>query len=205
MISCLRGKAREILEYLSNDELNDYNRIVNLLDQEISDEHFARMHYNILEYRVRKDNESIAVIGEEIKKLTRLAFPSILIESREKVACSQFIRGIRNRKIEYELRAERINSFRTAIERATELDAINSNLQINFESLNENKRKFVPDSAYESKIYTPHASSSSSLTNSNKRPKIHCHYCKLFGHYANECRKLNPNANPNNQSQKYSI
>lgn len=106
LIMCLRRKARVILEYLSIAELNNYNRITQVLNEEFSDEHFARMNHNLLESRKRGENENIATFGEDIKKLARLAYPTTPIEARDRIACSQFIRGLRNRKIEYQLRAE---------------------------------------------------------------------------------------------------
>lgn len=159
------------------------------MNQEFSDEHFARMNYNQLEYRVRNENESIADFGEEIKKLSRLAFPSTPIETRDRISCSQFIRGLKNRKIQYQLRFERITSLRLAVERATELDAIDRTLNEGMNQFNSNKRKFTPHFTENPKTQSNHNTTSSRPTDPNKKSKIQCFHCNAFGHYASECKK----------------
>jgi len=74
--------------------------------------------------RRQKFGESLATLGSEIEKLSRLAYPECSFAMRDKIACAQYITALTDGFIRRTLQLEGVSSLNSAIERAKTIKII---------------------------------------------------------------------------------
>ena len=80
-----------VLTNISSDNHNDYNVLVTALDQRFGIAHRAELNRVKLRGRVRKREETLPELAEEVEHLARLAYPNAAAEMVEVLAKDQFI------------------------------------------------------------------------------------------------------------------
>lgn len=185
LATCLRDKAQLVLEKLSKQDLHNYQKITEILNERFNDKHLSRMYFNELQARKQEKHEDYKTFADEIEKLVRLAYLDTPEETRDRVACLQFINGIDNAKIEFTLRSEQIESLQKAVARATELKSIHYLLNAKRKFSNTSTNRSEPNTRY---FYSPKDKPYESM---HSRANVQCFKCQIFGHYANECVSQN--------------
>ena len=80
-----------MLTNISSDNRGDYNVLVTALDQRFGIAHRAELNRVKLRGRVRKREETLPELAEEVEHLARLAYPNAAAEMVEVLAKDQFI------------------------------------------------------------------------------------------------------------------
>ncbi|KYN06766.1 hypothetical protein ALC62_02284 [Cyphomyrmex costatus] len=127
LASCLRGKARAILESVENLGNLEFEELKSKLELRFGDSQSAQNYYSQFTNRKQKFGESVAALGADIDRLARLAYSECTDSVREKIACAQFVSALSNGFLKRTLQLEGITSLRVAIERAKAIQLIQEN------------------------------------------------------------------------------
>jgi len=154
LISCLRGKARGVLESVFDLENVSYDDLKSKLELRFGETHSLQNYYSQFTNRRQKFGEDIASLGSDLERLSQLAYPECSQVVRDKIACAQFVSALSNRFVSRTLQLEGITSLRLAIERARtirliqESDFEQKKKNINFEGRGENRNNNNSGSNY---------------------------------------------------------
>jgi len=118
LASCLRGKARAVLESVENLANLDYAELKSRLELRFGEGQLSQDYYASFTSRRQKFGEDFASFGADLERLCRLAYPEGTFTLRDKIACSQFVSGIADSFVKKTLRLEGLNSLKAAIVRA---------------------------------------------------------------------------------------
>lgn len=84
----------------------------------------SQNYYTQFTSRRQRYGEDLAAFGSEFERLSRLAYPECLYETRDRIACAQFISAIFDNFTRRTLRMENVTSLNLAVERAKTLKII---------------------------------------------------------------------------------
>lgn len=118
LASCLRGKARAVLETVHDVSRLEFAELKSKLELRFGEGNLAQNFYVQFTNRKQKFGEDLATLGSELDRLVRLAYPECPHEVRDKIACAQFISAIFDNFVKRTLQLENITSLSLAIERA---------------------------------------------------------------------------------------
>jgi len=125
LASCLRGKARSVLESVEDLGSLEYSELRSKLELRFGEEYFSQDYYSTFTSRKQKFGEDFAALGADLERLSRLAYPECPYAVRDKIACSQFISALSDNFLKRTLRLEGINSLKSAVIRARAIKEIN--------------------------------------------------------------------------------
>ena len=211
LASSLRGKARTVLDGISEIENLEYTNLKSKLELRFGEGHLAQTFYTQFTNRKQKSSEDLASLGADLERLSRLAYPECSHEVRDKIACAQFISAISDGFLKRTLQLEGIISLRSAIERAMAVKVIQENsFQKNKSFSNQNYEKYNKNGKYRynkfDKFNKPEDEEIKEKDNVNKKfqsnknfqkngskAKKECWQCGAEGHFRFECPSLTEN------------
>lgn len=131
LASCLRGKARSILDGILDIETLEYEKLKRKLELRFGEGHLTQTYYTQFTNRKQKFSKDFATMGADLERLSYKAYPECSHEIRDKIACAQFIVAMLDGFVKQTLQLENVISLKSAIERAMTIKNIkeNSNLQ----------------------------------------------------------------------------
>lgn len=88
LASCLRGKARSLLDGIVEIEELKFADLMSKLELRFGDGHLAQTYYTQFTNRKQKFSEDLASLGADIERLSRLAYPECNDNVRNKIACT---------------------------------------------------------------------------------------------------------------------
>jgi len=118
LATSLRGKARSILDGEEGLENLSFSELKAKLEFRFGEGHLARTYYSQFTNRRLKNGEDFITLGAELERLSRLAYPECSHESRDKIACAQFVSALPNGFIKRTLQLEDLTSLKAAVQRA---------------------------------------------------------------------------------------
>ena len=118
----LKGPALTVLSNLPPDSLYNYSSLVKALDARFGSSHQAKLHWMKLKSRVRKREEGLAELAEDIERLARLAYPTAPSTMLELLAKDQFIDALQDGDMRLRLRQAHPKNLREALQLALELE-----------------------------------------------------------------------------------
>ncbi|KYN29444.1 hypothetical protein ALC57_01111 [Trachymyrmex cornetzi] len=124
LASCLRGKARAVLESVQN---LDFVELKSKLELCFGEAQSLQNYYSQFTNRKQKFGESIASFGSDIERLSQLAYLECSDEVRDKIAYAQFVSALSDGFMRRALQLEGATSLRIAIERAKAIRLIQEN------------------------------------------------------------------------------
>ena len=120
----LRESALTVLSNISPDHRGEYSALVAALDKRFGSAHQADLNRAKLKGRIRKREESLPELAESVERLTRLAYPDASTEMIEILSKYQFIDAITDEDSRLQLRHNKSETLRHALEQALELESI---------------------------------------------------------------------------------
>ena len=99
LFSFLRGPALEVACTLSDVELEDYNSLVDALDNQFGPTKQIELNIAELRNRRKRPTESYRELGRAIKKLSGLAYSTLNYDQRDKYAKVHFTEAITEKEI----------------------------------------------------------------------------------------------------------
>ncbi|KYN08831.1 hypothetical protein ALC57_19067 [Trachymyrmex cornetzi] len=94
LASCLRGRARAILENIQNLENLQFEELKSKLEMRFGETQTLQSYYSQFTNRRQKFGESIASLGSDIERLSQSAYPECSDTVRDKIAGTQFISAL---------------------------------------------------------------------------------------------------------------
>lgn len=135
LVSCLRGKARTVLESIQDIENLQFEELKSRLELRFGETQSLQSYYSQFTNRKQKFGEDLASFGSDIERLSQLAYPECPHSIRDKIACAQFLSALYDGYVKRTLQLEGVTSLRLAIERAKAIKIIQEN---SFEKKKEN-------------------------------------------------------------------
>ena len=203
LASCLRGKARSVLETVRDLANLEFAELKAKLELRFGEGSLLQNYYTQFTNRRQRYGEEMAALGSELERLSRLAYPECPYETRDKIACAQFISAISDNFIRRSLQMENISSLNLAIERAKTLKVIQGEFS---ERRGENFRRFIKEKGKgaegtEARRFGTKERDESRKEEKGKRfgSKLNagreCWTCGKTGHFRSECPEGKGNAN----------
>ena len=124
LVVSLRGPALTVLTNIPADQRGDYDVLVGALDKRFGSDHRAELNRVKLRGRVRKREESIPELAEEMKHLARLAYPDAAVDMLDILTKDQFIDELPDEDLRLRLRQNKPGTLQQAVEEALELESI---------------------------------------------------------------------------------
>ena len=214
----LRGAARTVLAGLSLPERRDYRVLKAALTQNFSPPQKVHAYMAELKARKRKPHETLADLGRDIARLTRLAYPNADQATRETIGINAFLDSMPGPAIEIRLHVIKGHpaTLQEAVAYATEVDVI---LESQGSGTRRSNVRMVEDTDTES-ITTALKNFAESLKqmegrldklertarkakSGKSKANVTCFNCGQKGHYKSECRNQPKSGNgqgpPNTQ------
>ncbi|CAG2188437.1 unnamed protein product [Mytilus edulis] len=127
LATSLRGTAQSILTDLRPEIRTNFLRLTTALASRFQPENQAEMYRAQMKSRIRGRTEQIPVLGQDIKRLVRLAYPSAPIEVREHLARDCFIDSLNDADMEWAIFQAKAKNIDNAIQVALEYEAFQNN------------------------------------------------------------------------------
>ena len=123
LATSLKGSALSLLGNLPSDTRQDYKELVAALDSRFGSAHQQELHGSKFKSRLRRRDESLRELTEDLERLARLAYPSAPEEMKDLLAKEQFIDAILDVDTRLRLKQSRPHSLRAALTLAMELES----------------------------------------------------------------------------------
>ncbi len=124
LIVALRGPALDLLQSIPSIYQQDYQHLSQTLELRFGDHYRQEVFRTQVKSRIQKPGESLQEFESEVKRLVSLAFPAAGKDIQGWMAVSTFIDGLRDSKIQENLRMSKFRKSSEALVRALELEAI---------------------------------------------------------------------------------
>ena len=119
----LRGSAATVLVNLPPDHRQDYNALTAALQARFGSAHQTELNRMKLKARIRRREESLPELSEDVERLVRLAYPDAAESMVEVLAKDQFIDALPEEDMRLRIRQSRPVTLRAALETALELES----------------------------------------------------------------------------------
>lgn len=96
----LRGSAQALLSDLTPEVRYDYDRLVTTLTERFEPENQCEIYKAQMKQRIRKKDEPIPELAQDIKRLTRMAYPSAVVNLRDTLSKDCFIESLNDPELE---------------------------------------------------------------------------------------------------------
>ena len=120
------GTARQVLAGVDKERLRHYGVVVQILRARFDPVGRMEFHRMQLKNRVRKSEESLSALADDIRGLVDRVFHDIPMESREKLARDCFIDALTDVEMRTRILQMRTSTLQEAMETAIELEAISN-------------------------------------------------------------------------------
>ena len=120
----LRGQAQGVFGNLTNKSLS-YDELVHVLEERFAPPNQTELYRTQLRERRQKASESLSEMGQDIRRLTNLAYASAPSDVRETLAKEQFIDSLISSDMRLRIKQSRPSSLNDAVRHAVELEAFN--------------------------------------------------------------------------------
>lgn len=198
LVSCLRGKARSVLESIQDLENIEFADLKEKLELRFGENLSSQNYYCQFTNRKQKFGESLASFAADLERLSQMAYPECPHSVRDKIACAQFVSALSDNFVRRTLQLEGVTSLRIATERAKTIKFIRDS---NFYEKKENnfipgKRKEWGENNKEKKIGNQNEDKKSENSENKKFERFNkkrstdnkeCWQCGKVGHFRAEC------------------
>ena len=123
LATSLKGSALSLLGNLPSDTRQDYKELVAALESRFGSAHQQELHRSKFKSRLRRRDESLQELAEDLERLARLAYPLVPEEMKDLLAKEQFIDAILDGDTRLRLKQSRPQSLRAALTLAMELES----------------------------------------------------------------------------------
>ncbi|CAG2217205.1 unnamed protein product [Mytilus edulis] len=121
----LRGQAQGVLGNLTQESRQDFKELVKALEERFSPSNQTELYRTQLRERHQRAVETLPELGQDIRRLTNLAYATAPNEVRETLAKEQFIDSLIDSDMRLRIKQARPSDLNDAIRHAVELEAFN--------------------------------------------------------------------------------
>ena len=120
----LRGQAQGVFGNLSIQS-KDYDMLVQALEQRFAPPNQTELYRVQLRERRQTASETLSALGQDIRRLTNLAYPTAPNDVRDTLAKEQFIDALHSSDMRLRVKQARPSDLNDAVRHAVELEAYN--------------------------------------------------------------------------------
>ena len=120
----LRGQAQGVFGNISTQS-KDYDKLVKALEERFAPPNQTELYRVQLRERRQTASETLSALGQDIRRLTNLAYPTAPCDVRETLAKEQFIDALHSSEIRLRVKQARPSDLNDAVRHAVELEAYN--------------------------------------------------------------------------------
>ena len=120
----LRGQAKGVFGNLSTQS-KDYDKLVQALEQRFAPPNQTELYRVQLRERRQTASETLSALGQDIRRLANLAYPTAPIDVRDTLAKEQFIDALHSSDMRLRVKQARPSDLNDAVRHAVELEAYN--------------------------------------------------------------------------------
>ena len=121
----LQGEAQGVFKNLSHTTLK-YKKLVLALKERFSPKNQTKLYRAQLQNKRQKSSKTLSQMGQDIKKLTNLAYPSAPTKVKKALAKKQFINSLASSNIKLRVKLAKPTNLNNAIRHAVKLKAFNT-------------------------------------------------------------------------------
>ena len=121
----LRGQAQVVLGNLPTDLRQNFNELVRSLEERFSPSNQTELYRTQLRERRQKASESLPELGQDVRRLANLAYPTAPNDVRDTLAKEQFIDALISSDMRLRIKQARPTNLNDAVRHAVELEAFN--------------------------------------------------------------------------------
>ena len=191
LAASLRGVAQGVLSDLPADQRKHYTSLVNRLTARFEPENQSDIYRARLKTRIRKKDEDLGTLAQEISRLVRKAYPLVSIEMQDRFALDAFIDALNDSDMEWAVHQGHPVSLQDASKVAHEYEAFRTGRG----RKNILVRGRIQGIQKENPVFTPkrktgpqHPLRRKQHEKSQWRGK--CYFCQKEGHWIHECRGM---------------
>ena len=202
LATSLRGDAQGILGDIRAENRHDYEHLVSALKARFQPENQSELYRAQMKGRLRRKNETLSELAQDIKRMIRLGYPNATVEIKEQLARDCFLDSLNDSEMEWTVFQGKPKSIDHALRLALEFEAFqqarkrnrvpmravsaNDHGGINEPLIlsNENQVGQYPGHITEPNVRQP------VRRNNFQRKKGPCYYCDKEGHIMAECKKF---------------
>ena len=118
----LRGQAQGVFGNISTQS-KDYDKLVKALEERFAPPNQTELYRVQLRERKQTASETLSALGQDIRRLTNLAYPTAPCDVRETLAKEQFIDALHSSDIRLRVKQARPSDLNDAVRHAVELEA----------------------------------------------------------------------------------
>ncbi|VDI66202.1 Hypothetical predicted protein, partial [Mytilus galloprovincialis] len=202
LATSLRGTAQSILTDLRPEMRTNFVRLTAALASRFQPENQAEMYRAQMKSRIRGRTEQIPVLGQDIKRLVRLAYPSAPMEVREYLARDCFIDSLNDADMEWAIFQAKAKNIDNAVHVALEYEAFQNGRRKHstkpVRAVDEYDNFDLKREIYLSEQVDDISGRLAKMGVSERNQKtLSCYHCGVSGHFKRECPLLN------NRSQRF--
>ena len=123
LAASLRGQAQGVLGNQPKDDRQNYTKLVQALQDRFAPSNQTELYRAQLRERRQKASESLPEMGQDIRRLANLAYPTASSDLKEVLATEQFLDGLHDSEMRLKIKQARPVNLNDAIQRAVELEA----------------------------------------------------------------------------------
>lgn len=123
LAASLRGQAQTVLGNMPKGQPSDYEKLTEALAARFAPANQTELYRAMLKERQLKSSETILELGEGIKRLTHLAYPTVPSDVSEMIAKDQFIDALTDFDMRLRIKQSRPRTLNEAIGLAVEIEA----------------------------------------------------------------------------------
>ena len=212
----LRGPAATVLTNLPSDQRQNYASLTAALQSRFGTAHQTELNRVRLKARIRRREETLPELAEDIERLVRLAYPEAAESMVEVLAKDQFVDSLPEEDMRLRIRQHRPATLRAALETALELESYQlaskqkarfvKEIQLEKEqpvqSITTSKGTVAPGDVLQQLVVAlehcckdfkaPASSNARRERTQTSRNNLVCWKCKQSGHRRAECPQLRP-------------
>lgn len=196
LATALRGRAQGILSDLTMEEQLDYRCLVKVLTDRFQPEDQAEIYKAQIKGRLRKKDETLPELAQEIKRLVRLAYPGAPHEIRQQLGLDYLIEALNDSDMEWAIHQGKARTISDAVRIALEFEAFQTGRRKRSttraaircqKEVEDNNVKDLEDRLTDLTARVASLQEKPKAKNSESRK---CYYCDKVGHIKRDCRKM---------------
>ena len=199
MATSLKGVAQGVVTDLEPDKRLNYQYLVGALTSRFEPANQTNLYRTQLNALQRKPGQSLPEMAQEIKRITRLAYPTAPLDIRDQLAKDCFVRAVNDSRIQLSIFQREPKTIDDCVRFGIEFEAFTVDqkrsqnfkpgIRMQYETETETDSQLM---GHISKIsqQLDNISNGNKLNTFSSRSDKSCFYCGIKGHFKRNCKKL---------------
>ena len=169
LLMCCTGAALAALSMNDATVEDSFQDLKNILSQELESKECPESYFLMLTRREQQPGETLNQLGQDIKRLVKLAYPQACKDERDRTAKEYFKKAIADSEVRKDVFRSRPKTLDEALSTALESES--------FYRMDSEKKRNRPITSGYSRV----------VQSEDSKPQAQCFYCAEAGHFKRDC------------------